>query len=159
MADMTIPGSELGVAPVRPEPEPTAESEAEPAPKTETAKGQEKPAAKAEPVKKAKPEPKPKPKPSPEKANPARHWVQVAGGANEDTLARTYARLIDDAPALFKGKQAWTAKLRATNRILVGPFDSADAAQDFVNALAKQKLSGFAWDSEPGEEVRKLKQP
>ena len=81
----------------------------------------------------------------------------MAGGANEDMLARAYKRVADDAPELFRGKTAWTAKLRATNRVLVGPFDSAGDAQDFVNALAKKGVSAFGWNSEKGEAVQKLK--
>nr|WP_246586839.1 SPOR domain-containing protein [Stakelama flava] len=141
---MSVPGSELGVtAPARTStPEPSSQASATPS-QSAAKKAPEKP-------------PKPKAKPAAE-ANPARHWVQVAGGANEDALARTYAKLAADAPDLFKGRQPWTTPLRATNRILVGPFDSTDSAQDFVNALAKKDMSGFVWTSEAGQAIDRLK--
>src|SRR3546814_15855394 len=70
------------------------------------------------------------------KAEPARFWVQVAGGANEAMLARAFARVVDKAPALMKGKQGWWTPLNATNRVLTGPFKSTAEAQGFVNKLA-----------------------
>ena len=145
MSGVGVPASELGVTPVRPVAEQSEQGASE---------------AQQAPEKTAKPEPRPKPKPKaklPVETDPARHWVQVAGGANEDMLARAYKRVADDAPELFRGKTAWTAKLRATNRVLVGPFDSAGDAQDFVNALAKKGVSAFGWNSEKGEAVQKLK--
>jgi len=102
----------------------------------------------APPPKKAEPPPPPK--------HPSRYWVQVAGGANRSTLAREWKRVTAGAPALFKGKQGWWTPLNQTNRILTGPFDSETAAQDFVNALAKEKLSGFTFTSAEGQEVTKL---
>ena len=113
----------------------------------------------------AKPKPKPAPqarekpaepaKPAPPK-NPARTWVQVAGGANAKALPTEYKRLAKIAPEAFKGKQGWTAPLGRTNRVLAGPFDSAGAAQDFVNLLAKSDISAFVWTSDEGEDVAKL---
>jgi Flp pilus assembly protein TadD len=99
--------------------------------------------------------PAPKPKKAPP-ADPARHWVQIAGGADRGKLPREFARLKDKAPKLFAGRALWTATANATNRLLVGPFDSSDEAQDFVNRLAKADLGGFAWNSEAGQKIEKL---
>jgi hypothetical protein len=99
--------------------------------------------------------PPPKPKKAPP-ADPARHWVQIAGGADRGKLPREFARLKDKAPKLFAGRGVWTATANATNRLLVGPFDSNDEAQEFVNRLAKADLSGFAWSSEAGQKIEKL---
>ena len=88
--------------------------------------------------------------------HPKRYWVQVAGGANRADLSKEWKRLTTTSPALFKGKQGWWTPLNATNRLLTGPFKSADEAQAFVNTLAKNKLSGFPFTSPDGQEVTPL---
>ncbi|WP_324749532.1 SPOR domain-containing protein [Sphingomonas sp. LY54] len=87
---------------------------------------------------------------------PSRVWVQVAGGANKAALPKEFDRLKDKAPKLLSGKTAWTAPLRATNRLLVGPFKTEKEAQSFVNELTKSGLTGFAWTSPEGQAVVKL---
>jgi Flp pilus assembly protein TadD len=101
-----------------------------------------------------KPTPPRKPEAGPRE--PSRIWVQVAGGADRALFPGEFARLKAKAPKLLGGRGAWAAKLNATNRLLVGPFADAEAAQDFVNALRKAELSAFAWTSEAGEKVEKL---
>lgn len=91
-----------------------------------------------------------------EPKHPKRYWVQVAGGANRADLSKEWKRLTTTSPALFKGKQGWWTPLNATNRLLTGPFKSADEAQAFVNTLAKNKLSGFTFTSPAGQEVTAL---
>ncbi len=89
-------------------------------------------------------------------AHPSRHWVQIAGGANKATLPREFARLRGLAADLLGSQQAWTTPLNATNRLLVGPFATAREAQTFVNRLAAQNLSAFAWTSPQGQEIERL---
>ncbi len=170
VAGITIPASELGVTPMpgRDAPEPSAPPAAAPVEPTPapapapTLAVPEKPAAKAEPVARKpepvakKPEPKPKPKADPARTEPARHWAQVAGGADVKALPREWKKLVAEAPAEFRGKDAWTTPLRFTNRLLVGPFKTPAAAQDFVNAIAKKGLSAFTWTSEAGQKIEKL---
>ena len=36
-------------------------------------------------------------------------------------------------------------------RLLVGPFDSKDDAQDFVNKLEKEGVDGFSWTRTPAK--------
>lgn len=91
-----------------------------------------------------------------EPKHPKRYWVQVAGGANRADLSKEWKRLTTTSPALFKGKQGWWTPLNATNRLLTGPFKSADEAQAFVNTLSKNKLSGFTFTSPAGQEVTAL---
>jgi flagellar biosynthesis GTPase FlhF len=91
-----------------------------------------------------------------EKADPSRIWVQVAGGANAHDLPKAWARVKAKAPDAFKGKQGWSTPLNATNRVLAGPFKSNDAAQDFVNALAKKGVSAFPFTSAKGQKIDKL---
>jgi hypothetical protein len=105
-------------------------------------------AAKPGPAKKAPPPAAPK--------EPSRVWVQVAGGADKTALPRTFANLKTKAPKLLGARTAWTTPLNATNRLLVGPFESTKEAQAFVNELAKLDLSAFAWTSEAGQKIERL---
>ena len=106
-------------------------------------------AAKKLPAKPVKKEP-PKPK------HPAREWVQIAGGANKAALPKEWARLKAAEPKLVAGLKAWTMPLRATNRLLVGPFASSGAAQEFVNRMTKAGHQAFAVSSEEGQAVEPL---
>ncbi len=95
-------------------------------------------------------------KPEPKKpAEPARWWVQVAGGANVADLPKAWSALTAKNPALKK-RQAWTTPLRFTNRLLTGPFASSAEAQTYVNTLGKDGLSAFAFQSEAGQKVTRL---
>ncbi|MGS1016765.1 SPOR domain-containing protein [Allosphingosinicella humi] len=87
---------------------------------------------------------------------PSRIWVQVAGGANKADLPKAFSQLKAKAPKLLGGRTAWTTPLRATNRLLVGPFKTEKEARTFVNDLAKLKLDGFSWTSPEGQEITKL---
>jgi hypothetical protein len=89
-------------------------------------------------------------------AEPSRVWVQVAGGADKAALPREFSRLKTKVPKLLAARTAWTTPLKATNRLLVGPFKTAEEAQDFVNELKKADLTGFAWTSEAGQKIEKL---
>jgi hypothetical protein len=159
-----VPASELGVAPpvLAPPPPPPPPARVERTPPVEKPRPEPTLVEKAKPepavVKKApakKPEPKPA-KPDPAKTDPARWWVQVAGGARADDLDKDWTRLAKKSPAAFRGKTAWTTPLRATNRLLAGPFKSQADAMTFVNLLAKDDTSSFAWQSEAGQKIEKL---
>jgi hypothetical protein len=172
VANITIPADELEAVnrPTPPEPEAAAAPVSEPARpilRLEAPKPEAKPApAKARPEaakvdpKAKKPGPKakkPEPrKPDPAKADPRRIWVQVAGGANEASLPKAWKAIVARAPAAFKGKSGWWTPLRATNRVLAGPFKTAAEAQVFVNAIGKSGVSGFVFTSEAGQKVTKL---
>lgn len=90
------------------------------------------------------------------KGEPARVWVQVAGGANEAALEKAWNALKTKAPDLFRNRQGWSTPLRATNRVLTGPFKSEEEAQAFVNQMAKAGLSGFVFASTKGQQVTRL---
>ena len=94
-------------------------------------------------------------KPDPVKTEPQRYWVQVAGGANESTLGKEWTRVQGQAAAL-KGRQGWTTPLRATNRVLTGPFKSGEEAMALVNTLKKQGLGAFMFTSDAGQKVTRL---
>jgi tetratricopeptide (TPR) repeat protein len=191
IAGITVPASELGVAPVRAEaPPPTANSATATAPdpaaeakrleainaatvkKAEDAKAKiaadrkakaaaakkaaDDKAAAAKKVADAKASADKKAAEKKAKAEPSRIYVQVAGGANEHDLPKAWAAVKTKAPVAFKSKQGWSTPLNATNRVLAGPFKSSDAAQDFVNALRKEGLSGFVFTSKDGQKIDKL---
>lgn len=136
-------------APVAPKTPPLAEKPARAAPKAD-AKDPARPDAKADPKKKVPA------KPDPAKAEPARIWVQVAGGADEKALSGAWDKVADRAPAAFKGKNGWSTPLRATNRVLAGPFKTNDEAQAFVNQLRKKDIQAFVFTSEAGQKVTRL---
>ncbi|MDH7971386.1 SPOR domain-containing protein [Sphingomonas sp. AR_OL41] len=92
----------------------------------------------------------------PKLLEPARIWVQVAGGANDAALVLAWNTMKGRAPAAFKGKQGWTTPLRATHRVLAGPFKTDDEARAFVNLLAKSGVQAFAFTSEAGQKITKL---
>lgn len=87
---------------------------------------------------------------------PSRIWVQVAGGADKKALPREFSRLKAKAPKLLARTSAWTTPLRATNRLLVGPFKTEKEAQALVNELNKLDFSAFSWTSPAGQEIEKL---
>ncbi len=166
VAGITIPGEELQIvtaAPVDLPPEPVRAAAAAP----EVARPTPKPVAKSKPEpvkpepakvdpKSKKPDPKAAKKPDPKvKVEPARVWVQVAGGANQASLSKAWKAVVAKAPAL-KGKSGWWTPLRATNRVLTGPFKTAAEAQAFVNMLGKSGVSGFVFTSEAGQKVTRL---
>nr|WP_232328834.1 SPOR domain-containing protein [Sphingomonas horti] len=90
-----------------------------------------------------------------EPKNPARIWVQVAGGANDDALPKEWAR-VTAKDATLKAKGPWTAKNRATNRLLAGPYKTDDEAQAVVRKLRKAGIGAFQWHSDAGEAVEKI---
>ena len=71
-------------------------------------------------------------------------------------LPKEWAKVREKAPAIFKGKSGWTTPLRATNRVLAGPFKTNEEARSFVNALSKEGLSAFVFTSEAGQKITKL---
>jgi tetratricopeptide (TPR) repeat protein len=88
-------------------------------------------------------------------AHPSRHWVQVAGGSRA-AFNFQIGRIRQAASALLQGRQAYYAANGNSSRLLVGPFPTSRAAQDFVNQLARQDVPAFAWTSRAGEEVARL---
>ncbi|WP_419828099.1 SPOR domain-containing protein [Sphingomonas sp.] len=90
------------------------------------------------------------------KGDPARIYVQVAGGANRADLGKALAGVRRHAPELMKGRTASTTPLRATNRLLVGPFKDEDEAQGFVNKAAGKGVSGFVFKSAKGQKIDKI---
>jgi hypothetical protein len=89
------------------------------------------------------------------KAEPARYWVQVAGGANKGDLDRAWAA-VQKKSSVLAGKKAYTTPLRATNRVVTGPYKTEAEARAMVNTLAKQGVSAFTFASEAGQKMTRL---
>lgn len=99
---------------------------------------------------------------APEKANasrskePERHWVQIATGAYKPDLGKEWTRLKAKYPALLGQRTPWTTPLNRTNRLLIGPFKTADQAQDFVNKAADSGFVISRFTSPAGQAVEKV---
>lgn len=90
------------------------------------------------------------------RAEPARIWVQVAGGANVGDLGKAWTGVRARARGAFAGRQGYTTPSRATNRVLTGPFKTAAEARAYVNQLTKIGVSAFSFTSDPGQKVSRL---
>lgn len=90
------------------------------------------------------------------KRNPARHFVQVAGGANAADLPKEWAKLKAKWPTQLAGRSPWRMAYRFTNRLMVGPFPSADAAQAWVGDRNKEGFATFRVSTRAGEVVERL---
>ena len=86
------------------------------------------------------------------------HWVQVAGGANPGDLGKAWKATTAKAPGAFRGRTGWSTPLRATHRVLTGPFKTQAEAQAFVNGLRKQGVSAFVFTSDAGQKVSRLEE-
>ncbi|KQT33451.1 hypothetical protein ASG29_05230 [Sphingomonas sp. Leaf412] len=89
------------------------------------------------------------------KADPPRYWVQVAGGANTRDLDRAWSDAQKKSAALA-GRKAFTTPLRATNRVVTGPFKTEAEARAMVNTLSRQGLSAFTFASTAGQKMTPL---
>ena len=90
-------------------------------------------------------------------ANPARHWVQVAGGANKADLGRAWDGLKAKWPKQLAGRAPWTTHYRFTNRLLIGPFATSDAAQDWVGERKKEGFATFRVETGAGDPVERVR--
>lgn len=95
-------------------------------------------------------------KPAAKPATAERYWVQVASGANKANLDKAWAEVRSKAPKQLSGQSTYTAPWRASNRLLIGPFETADEAQAKVNSLAKSGVSGIQFTTRAGADVEKV---
>ncbi|HET9354766.1 MAG TPA: SPOR domain-containing protein [Sphingomicrobium sp.] len=85
------------------------------------------------------------------------HWVQLAGSSNKAMMASEYKKIRAKNPELFKGQPGHVTVGKDYFRLLVGPFDSAGAAQSFVTKLDKAGIDSFAWTRNPAQiKIEKL---
>jgi hypothetical protein len=90
------------------------------------------------------------------RANPARIWVQIASGANDAYLGQAWKTITAKAPQAFRGKAGYSQSVRATNRVMTGPFKTDAEARAFVNQLARQGVPSYSVSTEAGEAVTRL---
>ena len=106
----------------------------------------------------AKAEPKPKPKPEPPKAqHPSRHWVQVATGRDRNALKFDWRRISRSAEGKLDKKGPFVTRWVEANRLLAGPYDSADEARKIIKELKDLKVDSFLFTSAAGEAIEPLK--
>ena len=79
------------------------------------------------------------------------HWVQLAGGSNQDRMATEYKKLSAKAGKLLKSRAGYVTGGKDYFRLLVGPFDSKSESQAFVNKLEKEGVDGFSWTRTPAK--------
>lgn len=96
------------------------------------------------------------PKPPPPPAHPSRHWVQVATGKDTAALKFDWRRIARKAEGKLDGKGPFVTPWGEANRLLSGPFDSAESAREMVNELRKMGLDSFPFTSAEGEKIDKL---
>jgi hypothetical protein len=84
-----------------------------------------------------------------------RYWVQVASGANRSDLGKEWDK-VKGKSRLLAGRTPSSSPWKASNRLVVGPFKTDEEAQQFVNQLGKQGVSGIQWTSRKGVSVEKL---
>ncbi len=106
----------------------------------------------------AKAEPKPKPKPEPPKAqHPSRHWVQVATGRDRNALKFDWRRISRSVEGKLDKKGPFVTRWVEANRLLAGPYDSADEAKKVVKELKALNVDSFLFTSAAGEAIEPLK--
>lgn len=98
-----------------------------------------------------------KPKKPPPPTHPSRIWVQIGVGRDKEAIVFDWRRYARQAPELFKSRTAYTSEMGRTNRILVGPFETLKAANQFVTDLRKAGFQGaLPWTSPAGQIVDAL---
>ena len=82
--------------------------------------------------------------------------MQVAGGANRKDLPKAWDKARAAHPQELAGRTPHTTPLRFTNRLLIGPFKTADEAQAYVNRTSKAGWQTFPFTSPAGQKVEPL---
>jgi hypothetical protein len=73
-------------------------------------------------------------------------------------MAKEYKRLYAKAGSVLKSRSGYVTSGKDYFRLLVGPFASADDAQDFVTKLDKAGVDSFRWTRNPAQiRIEKLK--
>jgi Flp pilus assembly protein TadD len=90
------------------------------------------------------------------KTSPERYWVQIASGAYKPDLDKEWSKQKGSHGKLLAGRTPWTTPYKATNRLLIGPFPSKGAAQDYVNDARAAGLSSFPVTTSAGQKVERI---
>lgn len=87
---------------------------------------------------------------------PAREWVQIATGGDVSRLAFDYRRFSKANADLFSGVSGWTSPWGGRRRMVVGPFETLAAANDWQRRYAEAGGDSFVWQSDDGTVVEPL---
>lgn len=87
---------------------------------------------------------------------PERHWVQVATGAYKPDLGKEWSKIKGKHGALLGRWTPWTTPLNRTNRLMIGPFKTADEAQAFVNKAASAGFMTSPVKTAAGQAVERV---
>jgi Flp pilus assembly protein TadD len=97
-----------------------------------------------------------RPKPPPPPVHPSRHWVQVATGKDRNALKFDWRRISRKAAGKLDDKGPFVTPWGEANRLLSGPYDSAEKAREMVNELRKLDIDSFPFTSAEGEAIDTL---
>ena len=97
-----------------------------------------------------------RPKPPPPPVHPSRHWVQVATGKDRSALKFDWRRISRKAAGKLDDKGPFVTPWGEANRLLSGPYDSAEKAREMVNELRKLDIDSFPFTSAEGEAIDTL---
>jgi Flp pilus assembly protein TadD len=92
---------------------------------------------------------------APRETHPSRVWVQLGVSQNRSGFTYEIGRLRQAAPEL-RSRQAHTAPIGSSHRLLVGPFASEDAARGLIAALRQKNVQAMTWTSPAGTEVTRF---
>ncbi len=88
----------------------------------------------------------------------ARHWVQISTG-EKAVMASEYRRLSRQSSALFKDLKGWTSPWKDTQaRLLIGPFESFDAANTWYGEYKAAGGDSYVWRNPQGTAVTPLQE-
>lgn len=86
-------------------------------------------------------------------AHPKRFWVQVATGRNVDAFKYDWRRISDKAPEILGDFEPMTTPWVEANRLLAGPYETEEAAEEAVDKLHDAGVDSFTFTSEEGQEI------
>ncbi len=95
-------------------------------------------------------------KPPPPPVHPSRHWVQVATGKDRNALKFDWRRISRKAAGKLDDKGPFVTPWGEANRLLSGPYDSAEKAREMVKELRKLDIDSFPFTSAEGEAIDTL---
>lgn len=90
------------------------------------------------------------------KSEPERYWVQIASGSYKPDLDKEWDKQKSLHGKQLAGRTPWTTPYRGTNRLLIGPFPSKSAAQDYVNNAREAGFSCLPVTTPSGQKVERL---
>lgn len=88
-----------------------------------------------------------------------RIWVQLAASPNRPALVPVWHQVQRDAGPLVDGLSVFVERTSRTNRLIVGPFEDAVAAQVLVGQLAARHIDGVVNRTGSGAKLEALGLP